>query len=243
MPRGLASALGGIHSAVSTGPYGGRTHMRSSIEVAEEIQRRIQSGRYLPGDPLSQYELAQEFNISRTPVREALRLLEARRIIALSSSGRAMVAVPSARSIRETFQIRAELEGLAAQLAVDWLQDSDLESLRRHQDLYALTLRERIQSERGSQWRSHNQDFHILIAQASHNARLHDMIQELQGGGVASVLSFASKMPPRLMEDNIQQHEDIIQALTARNGQAARDAMVEHVHQTMRLVIDWMQED
>ena len=214
--------------------------MRSSTEIAEEILRRIQSGRYLAGDSLSQYELAEEFKTSRTPIREALRFLEARRAIELTSTGRTIVTVPSAKAVREAFQIRAELEGLAAQLAVDWVEDADLAVLAQSQADYARTLRLRVRGEQGVEWLQHNRDFHDLITAASHNDRLRELITELQGGTTSSALSFASKMPPRLMEENIQQHEDIIQALVARNAAAAREAMVEHVTRTMQLVLDWM---
>lgn len=214
--------------------------MRSSTEIAEEILRRIQSGRYLAGDPLSQYELADEFKTSRTPIREALRFLEARRAIELTNTGRAIVTVPSAKAVREAFQIRAELEGLAAQLAVDWVQDADLALLSQHQTDYARTLRSRVRGADGVEWLQHNRDFHDLITVASHNDRLRELITELHGGTTSSALSFASKMPPRLMEENIQQHEDIIHALMARNAAAAREAMVEHVSRTMHLVLDWM---
>ena len=129
-----------------------------------------------------------------------------------------MVTVPSVRAIRESFQIRAELEGLAAQLAVDWIDDKDLELLAQHQQRYAEALRTRVRSEGGSDWLKFNALFHNLITQASHNERLHELVAELQGSIVSNVLGFASKMPPRLMEENIRQHEDIIAALTARNG-------------------------
>ncbi|AUL13992.1 GntR family transcriptional regulator [Bordetella bronchiseptica] len=214
---------------------------RSSTEISEEILRRIQSGRYLPGDSLSQYELASEFGTSRTPIREALRFLEARRAISLTDTGRAMVAIPSVRAIREAFEVRAELEGLAARLAVDWIEDKHLKLLAQHQKHYASTLRSRVRNERGSEWLQHNFDFHHLITELSHNERLLDMVSELQSSSVSDVLGFASKMPPRLMEENIQQHEAIIAALTRRDGAAAREAMIEHVLRTMRLVIDWME--
>ncbi|MGE8518280.1 MAG: GntR family transcriptional regulator [Alcaligenes nematophilus] len=216
--------------------------MRSSTEIADEILRRIQSGHYRPGDSLSQYELAEEFQTSRTPVREALRFLEARRVTSLTKTGRTIVAIPSAKSIREAFQIRAELEGLAAQLAVDWIKDSDLETLMQHQSDYARTLRTRVRSEEGSEWLQHNRAFHDLITITSHNERLHELIQQLQNDSVSSALSFASKMPPRLMEENILEHEAIIAALADRNGTAAREAMTEHVAKTMNLVLDWLPE-
>ena len=87
-----------------------------------------------------------------------------------------MVTVPSVRAIRESFQIRAELEGLAAQLAVDWIDDKDLELLAQHQQRYAEALRTRVRSEGGSDWLKFNALFHNLITQASHNERLHELV-------------------------------------------------------------------
>ncbi|WP_372387245.1 GntR family transcriptional regulator [Xanthomonas axonopodis] len=195
---------------------------------------------YLPGDALSQYKLADEFQISRTPIREALRFLEARRAIELTSSGRAIVAVPSARAVREAFQIRAELEGLAIQLAVDWIDDADLERLAAYQKDYAAAVRSRVRGEGGSEWVRLNRSFHDLISAASHNERLHELLAEMQGSVVTNALGLASKMPSRLLEENIRQHEDIIRALTARSASAAREAMTDHVLKTMHLVLDWM---
>lgn len=218
-----------------------RATARSSIEISEEILRRIRSGQYLPGDTLSQYRLATEFETSRTPIREALRFLEARRAITVSATGRARVAVPSFRAIREAFQIRAELEGLAAQLAVDWIDDEALELLTEHQRNYAATLH--AHNPRGGRvdWVRHNAKFHSLISRTSHNERLHELISELQGNIVSQTLGIASKMPPRLLEENIRQHEAILRALIDRNGRAAREAMTDHIMRTQALVIEWME--
>ena len=112
---------------------------------------------------------------------------------------------------------------------MDWIDDKDLELLAQHQQRYAEALRTRVRSEGGSDWLKFNALFHNLITQASHNERLHELVAELQGSIVSNVLGFASKMPPRLMEENIRQHEDIIAALTARNGAAAREAMATHL--------------
>ena len=124
---------------------------------------------------------------------------------------------------------------------MDWIDDKDLELLAQHQQRYAEALRTRVRSEGGSDWLKFNALFHNLITQASHNERLHELVAELQGSIVSNVLGFASKMPPRLMEENIRQHEDIIAALTARNGAAAREAMATHISRTTELVVEWME--
>jgi DNA-binding GntR family transcriptional regulator len=218
-----------------------RPNVRSSIEISEEILKRIRMGEYAPGDSLSQYELATEFSISRTPVREALRFLEAKRVITLSTSGRATVSAPTARSIREAFQIRAELEGLAAELAVDWITKEDIKSLQIYQEKYARALRSGVSSERTADWVSFNEKFHSTIVRASHNERLLGIISELQSDIVAQILRYASGMPHSLMEENIEQHEEIVAALVRRDRKAARVTMTNHIMRTTEIVTKWME--
>jgi DNA-binding GntR family transcriptional regulator len=218
-----------------------RANARSSIEISEEILKRIRKGKYAPGDTLSQYELAAEFATSRTPIREALRFLEAKRVISLTDSGRAVVTAPTLRGVREAFQIRAELEGLAAQLAVDWITERDLKDLRICQDKYAQALRSGSARQRTTEWVSHNETFHRIIAVASRNERLIDFIAEMQSDAVGPILGYASQMPHGLMEENIKQHEEILGALERRDGKSARAAMTNHILRTTEIVTRWME--
>src|SRR5882757_4426260 len=96
-------------------------------KLVEQIHDKIALGEYGPGDRLRQELLAEEFNVSRTPIREALRLLEAKGVISQAHRHSAVIRAPSAREVRETYQVRAELEGLAAQLAAQWVSDNQLE--------------------------------------------------------------------------------------------------------------------
>ena len=102
-------------------------------ELAENILSRILAGEFPPGKPLRQEALAEQFEVSRTPVREALRQLEARGVVVQRPGFGATVRDLNARDVREAYQVRAELEGLATELAVDWLTDEQLERIRAAQ--------------------------------------------------------------------------------------------------------------
>ena len=148
-----------------------RNASRSSIEISEEILQRIRNGQYLPGDALSQYELAAEFETSRTPIREAPVPGGAPRHHADQHRPRRGDGA-SVRAIRESFQIRAELEGLAAAAGggLDRRQGPGIAgaasaALRRGAAY-------RVRSEGGSDWLKFNALFHNPITQASHNERL-----------------------------------------------------------------------
>src|SRR5229473_4194249 len=84
--------------------------------LAERIHAKIASGEYQVGSRLRQEDLAKAFKVSRTPVREALRQLEAKGVISHAHGHSAIIRAASPREIREIYQIRAELEGFAAQL-------------------------------------------------------------------------------------------------------------------------------
>ena len=104
--------------------------------LAATIQARVLSGEFASGSRLRQESLATEFGVSRTPVREALRKLQAAGIVQLEPRRGARVRGPSAREVREAYEVRAELEGLAAALAATRIRDDELRRLRDAQALF-----------------------------------------------------------------------------------------------------------
>ena len=105
--------------------------------LAGRISAKIFAGEYPPGSRLRQEALAEEFSVSRTPIREALRQLEAKGVIQHVPNQGAIVLAPNARDIREAYQVRAELEGLAISLAVEWMTDEQIERMRNAQKRFA----------------------------------------------------------------------------------------------------------
>ena len=78
--------------------------------IARELERRIITGEYSAGQRLRQEALAAEFGVSRTPIREALRTLEAATFLQMVPRRGAIVRLPSPREIRDAYAVRAELE-------------------------------------------------------------------------------------------------------------------------------------
>src|SRR6478752_9913203 len=101
--------------------------------LAATIQARVLSGEFASGSRLRQESLAAEFGVSRTPVREALRKLQASGLVEMLPRRGALVRGPSAREVREAYEVRAELEGLAASLAATCIRDDELRRLRTAQ--------------------------------------------------------------------------------------------------------------
>src|SRR5439155_14687190 len=109
-------------------------------QLASDLQRRVLSGDIPSGTRLRQSALAAEFGVSRTPIREALRKLQASGLVELQPHRGALVRGLSAREIRDAYEVRAELEGLAAELAAQRIQQQQLEGLHEAQSEFRETL-------------------------------------------------------------------------------------------------------
>jgi DNA-binding GntR family transcriptional regulator len=99
-------------------------------QIAAAIRRRIMSGEITIGAQLRQAELAHELGVSRTPVREALRQLQTSGLIEVVPNRGAVVRVPAPWEVREAYEVRAELEGLACERAVSQINDAEVQQLR-----------------------------------------------------------------------------------------------------------------
>ncbi|MEU3984372.1 GntR family transcriptional regulator [Streptomyces sp. NPDC026672] len=102
-------------------------------EIALAVATEIIEGRLSPGDDLNSVELARSFNSSRTPVREALLVLEREGFVEITARRRPRVARLLLREVRELYNLRAELYALVSRAVVQKATEADLETLRAHQ--------------------------------------------------------------------------------------------------------------
>ena len=219
--------------------------------LADLIAAKIFAGEYPPGSRLRQEALAEEFSVSRTPVREALRQLEAKGVIQHVPQLGATVLAPDARDIREAYQVRAELEGLAISLAVEWISDEQLERMRNAQKRFAETVAKLTVAALKSNAKAHlrglpswvesNDEFHGVVTEASGNRRLRHMIRDLHLGFTRNVMLSALTMDGRPMRENVAQHEAILSAIERRDAIEARKAMTHHILRSGELVVRWLE--
>ena len=212
--------------------------------LAGAIQTRVLSGDVPVGSRLRQEALAEEFGVSRTPVREALRKLQATGLVELLPNRGAVVRGPSAREIREAYEVRAELEGLAAELAAGRISDRDLLRLREAQALFRKSVETLIarRARRPQPWKDEsvwvqaNDLFHQAILDAAGNERLSDTIADLHRSFPRDLTWVALSQSSRLLEENVEQHEAILEAIERRDPVEARQRMIEHVRSAGELV-------
>lgn len=219
--------------------------------LADLISAKIFAGEYPPGSRLRQEALADEFSVSRTPIREALRQLEVKGVIQHIPKQGAVVVAPDARDIREAYQVRAELEGLAIALAVEWISDEQLERMRNAQKRFVQTVEKLTIAARKSNsdahykgvpsWVESNDEFHGVVTEASGNRRLRQMIRDLHLGFTRNVMMAALTMDGRPMRENVAQHEAILDAIERRDATEARKAMTHHILRSGELVVRWLE--
>jgi DNA-binding GntR family transcriptional regulator len=217
----------------------------STVErLAGAIQAQVLSGAMPIGTRLRQEALATEFGVSRTPVREALRQLQATGLVELLPNRGAVVRGPSAREIREAYEVRAELEGLAAELAAGRISDRELARLREAQALFRKSVTTLIarRTRRPALWKDEsvwvraNDLFHQAILDAAANGRLNDTIADLHRSFPRDLTWAALSGSSRLLEQNVEQHEAILAAIDQRDPAEARRRMIEHVRSAGELV-------
>ena len=223
--------------------------------LVETMTRKIFDGTYPHGKKLRQEVLAEEYDVSRTPIREALRQLEIKGLVTQQWRYGATVVAPTPEDIAANYWLRAELEGMAAERAACAMTPADLGKLHgvHAQGVQAvLALLAAVASEQAGapswieacrrQWVGWNDEFHSLIYKAAGNTALQRIIKDLHVDYTRNVLGMtASGMIESRARRSIEHHQAIVQALSKRDSQAARSAMRRHVMESGEFVVQWLQ--
>jgi DNA-binding GntR family transcriptional regulator len=221
-------------------------------EIAFRLEQAILEGEFRPGTHLLQDELCARFGVSRTPVREALRKLQAQHLVVLVPNKGATVRFPSQAELHDVYAVRAELEGFACELAChdDGMpQAAMLEALDSAQaDIDAaqhLLERGKLRPDQEPAFNARitraNEAFHSAIFDACGNAQLAYLCRSLQGYFPKDYV-WRAELPRREARIlNIEEHRTIRAALAGRDAPAARRAMSKHVAHGGRVLIDYLE--
>jgi DNA-binding FadR family transcriptional regulator len=215
--------------------------VRLGEQVANLLLAAIRLHEYLPGQRLpSERELCLRLGVNRMAVREGLRWLEHQQYIEIRRGryGGAFVNTPAteltlerlrgkADHLRQLFEYRGAVEPLAAALAAERIEDSQIARLRQ-------LLRDEEQEESRPRRRALDVEFHEVIAAASRNDFVFNAVREIRIG-LATGLDLAPNSPTRVREWHAE-HVAIVKALEERSPSSAREAMQLHVLATERMI-------
>ncbi len=184
----------------------------------------IYSGELAPGDEVNEAALAGRFGVSRGPVREAVRRLQGIGLVSREPYMRATVVRLTATQVRELFEMREALEGMACRLAAQRMSDAEQERVAADLD----AARAARLAARKSRARVPDFDFHERIIRASGNARItNTLCGDLYH--VLRVYRRRSGAVPERSDEAHAEHWQILRALRARDGELAESLMRAHI--------------
>jgi len=213
-------------------------------DIALALEEAIVSGEIPPGSVLRQEHLSEQFAVSRTPVREALRRLAALGLVTFEPNRGVRVRMLSREEIREAFMVRAELEGLATEIATPKMSSADLAALEDAELRFSAITRELVQMshagrqdlELARQWLLANHSFHDVIYAAADVPLIERMARAARRTFLVKPFWATGADLDELFHNNDRQHRAIREAMAARSPQGARVLAREHVLSSGRLL-------
>ena len=203
--------------------------------ISATLQARVMTGEIPIGSWLRQQTIAEEFGVSRTPVREALRKLEASGTVELHLHRGALVRGTTAREIREAYDVRAELEGYAAELAAFWVSPEQVDELREAIRLFEQAAAPGMPADRDAV-RLADHAFHEQLHVASGNELLHATIRRIHRRFTYGLTWMTVGINPSLVAENAETHRAVLHAVERHDGVEARRLMSAHVRRSGELV-------
>jgi DNA-binding GntR family transcriptional regulator len=205
------------------------------VSVYEVLRQSILQGEIGPGAPLTESVLAAAYDVSRTPIREALLRLEQDGVVRRTDRG-LVVRERSPEEILDIYETRIVLEQTVARIAAERRSSLDLLNLRKHAQLASQASRKDIAEVVDT-----NRDFHRSLWHASRNEPLTDVLHRLELH-VARYPATTLSHPGRLAQAN-QQHAEIVAAIERRDGDAAAVVAAQHFRDARDVRLQLWEQD
>lgn len=201
-------------------------------EVAAQIRQMIRDGLFQRGQKIDETYLGESMGVSRTPVRESLRILQAEGLVDLIPHKGSFVSQPPLDEIRDMFEVMEILEGTCARLATQDLRQKDfkkIEALHRE-------LEKHYQHRDHEAYLSVNNDFHMLIQDLTGNKILKEVINGLR----QKILLYRHRQLYHLdrFDQSIREHRQILEAFRKRDSLLAETSMKQHLANQCKALLE-----
>jgi DNA-binding GntR family transcriptional regulator len=198
--------------------------------VLETLRRAILSGNLPGGSHLVQADIAEQLQVSTTPVREALRDLAAEGLVRLDAHRGAIVHDCSAEELEEVYRLRRMLEPEAIRRSLLHITDHELDRAE------AILVEMESEADYGA-WADLNRDFHALLEEAARSPRLAAIIKSLRD--VAAIyVGLSMQMAERGFTPANHEHRAILDACRARDADRAVTHVLEHLDATIHALTE-----
>ena len=203
-----------------------------SKKVYRVLKSKITKGSFEPGSKVLEGRIAEQMGISRTPVREAIRELAAEGFVTLSPNQGVVVRSVSAESIREVLQIHSVLEGLAARLSCEVINEEDLKELENY-----VNKMEKFANKRDSSAYSEvDLKFHELIVNTCRNKRLIQMRKNISDQ--AQRCRISSLRIPRRLKESLEEHQKILEAFKTKDSKKTERVNQKHIENALKNILN-----
>ncbi len=205
-------------------------------EVAVRLRQRIVEGQLAPGAKLNERELAEALNVSRTPLREAIKMLAAEGLVELLPNRGAVVAQMSEQDVIDTFEVIAGLEGQSGELAAQRIDEAELAEIRAlHFEMMAAWTRRDLPT-----YYRINAQIHTLINAAARNPVLAQTWRNVNAR--LQALRFRSNFDEAKWKRAVKEHERMVELLAARDAAGLRALLIAHLMHKRDAVLELMKK-
>jgi len=194
------------------------------VRIADTLREMIMTGEFQEGDKVNETGLCEAMEISKTPLREALRVLSGEGLISLVPNRGAFVTKPTIREITEMFDVMAVLEGVCARRAAEKMADADFARIEALHN----TLEDAYRARDQKTYISVNDQYHSFVQELAENRTLNDIINGLRKKIL--LYRFQSLNLIGRFDDSISEHRDLLEAFRRRDGLKAETIMKTHLH-------------
>jgi DNA-binding GntR family transcriptional regulator len=203
-------------------------------EVAVRLRQRIVEGQLAPGAKLNERELSELLNVSRTPLREALKMLAAEGLVELLPNRGAVVAQMSAQDVADTFEVIAGLEGQSGELAAQRITEAELAEIRAlHFEMMAAFTRRDLPT-----YYRINAQIHTLINAAARNPVLAQTWRNVNAR--LQALRFRSNFDESKWKRAVKEHERMVELLGSHDAAGLRMLLIDHLMHKRDAVLELM---
>jgi len=201
-------------------------------QVASRLRTMLVEGQIAPGAKLNERELSEKLRVSRTPLREAIKLLAAEGLVDLLPNRGAVAVKLTEADVRNTFELLATLEAMSGELAAQRITDDELAELRAlHYEMMACFSRRDL-----SGYYRINARIHTAINDAAGNPVLASTYRSINAR--VQSLRFRTNQNEAKWKHAVAEHERMIDALSKRDSAAMREVLVEHLNRKRDTVLE-----
>ncbi|MFD0668604.1 GntR family transcriptional regulator [Ramlibacter sp. MAHUQ-53] len=206
-------------------------------QVAQRLRQMLVEGRIRPGAKLNERELSELLRVSRTPLREAFKMLAAEGLVELQPNRGAIAVALTEADVRHTFEVMAGLEAQSGELAAQRITDAELAEIRAmHYEMLAAYTRRDL-----SAYYALNARIHAAINAAAKNPVLAAVYQQVNAR--LQALRFRSNQDGGKWDQAVKEHDTMIEALAARDAAAMREVLLAHLAHKRDAVLELLREE